>query len=625
MHRKVKNVLRGTTLVMKNDFDIVVIGGGHAGLEAVYSTSQYKELRICLITLSSVPIASAPCNPSIGGVGKGQVVREIDSLGGIMGKLADLSGIQFRTLNESKGYAVQSTRIQIDKTLYSQNAKEELEKLDNLSIIYGKVRKVVKNNNFEITIENNVINAKKLIVTVGTFLKGKMHLGSEQISGGRINCTSSDGLQSIFKTIKTGKARFKTGTPPRLKNTSINYSLLEEQPSDSEVDHFHMFHVEQRRFLNQKSCFIAYTNNSTMKIIRENKEQSPMYNGQINAVGARYCPSIEDKAYRYPDKDIHHVFVEPEGLKLDTMYPSGISSSLPRDVQENFVKTIPGLENAEIVEYGYAVEYDVVDTTYLSHELEHKSVSGLYFAGQVNGTSGYEEAAGQGLIAGHNASLSLLGKAPLILKRSDSYIGVMIEDLITNTRDEPYRLFTARAENRLYIREDNAPLRMWSYRTSLGLKTKTDLYIAKFKRDFEFYFSFFKTIFVDKETLWTGSLVDVPRRTSFADYIKQSKEPIVLLGKVVNYIGLNIDNKLIRCLAVSIVYEGYIKKSEVSKKRISKLNNKKISWQDICDSRNISFECKQRIMKIKPLTFEQLKLIDGIRPATLATIASDSL
>ncbi|MFP5387593.1 MAG: tRNA uridine-5-carboxymethylaminomethyl(34) synthesis enzyme MnmG, partial [Bacteriovoracia bacterium] len=464
-------------------FDILVVGGGHAGIEAAYIASQF-DLDVGIITIPGIGLGSAPCNPSVGGVGKGQVVRELDALGGLMGILADKAGIQFRTLNDSKGFAVQSSRVQIDKEKYSEEAEKIIASIPNITVIREKVTSIHKNEFFEVRGENLYLT-RKVIMTVGTFLNGKLHTGSEQSYGGRVGCEKSDGLQDLFSDIKTRPQRFKTGTPPRLNKATIDYSKLEEQPSDDRVRNFHCLHSPFERQISQVSCWLARTNQTTMEIIRSNKEKSPMFNGQIKGVGARYCPSIEDKAFRYPEKHVHHVFIEPEGLNLDTVYPSGISSSLPKDVQEQYVRSMDGLESAEIKVYGYAVEYDVIDTTDLRLTLEHVHIPDLYFAGQVNGTSGYEEAAGQGFIAGANASLAIKGKNPLILSRHESYIGVMIEDLTSNTRDEPYRLFTARSENRLYIREDNSLLRMWSYRTEFGLNLPIDQYQKSFIEQYQ--------------------------------------------------------------------------------------------------------------------------------------------
>jgi tRNA uridine 5-carboxymethylaminomethyl modification enzyme len=604
-------------------FDIVIIGGGHAGVEAAYMASQFN-LKIAIITLPNVGIASAPCNPSIGGVGKGQVVREIDCLGGIMGKLADLAGIQFRTLNESKGYAVQSTRVQIDKVRYSINAEEQLSKIKNIFIIKEEVLGISGSDDmYSVRTTCSTWNTKKIIITIGTFLSGKMHTGLEQTIGGREGVSHTDTLSDFFRDIKMVAGRFKTGTPARINKQSIEYSLLEEQRSDSHVESFHVLHGTNERFLEQKSCYLTYTNSETMRIIRDNKERSPLFNGQIDGVGARYCPSIEDKAYRYPDKDIHHVFIEPESHELNTVYPSGISTSLPRDIQDQVLSSIAGLKKSKIEVYGYAVEYDVIDTTRLGRTLEHKDKKGLYFAGQVNGTSGYEEAAGQGLVAGINAALSNIGKKEFILDRDESYIGVMIEDLVSNIRDEPYRLFTARCENRLYIREDNALLRMYPYRKSLGLAMNIDNYGANYVKAFKLYLNIITSTYLSTgHKFLLDNKINVLRRTSLAEILKQSSlEPIITLEKYFNYVGIDCDLRLVRTLAVTMKYDGYIAKANSHLEKLNKLNKHKINWEDLMASENISFECKQRIERIKPETFGQIKLMEGIRPASLAAIA----
>jgi len=614
------------------NFDIIVVGGGHAGVEAAHIASQFG-LSVGLITIPGIGLASAPCNPSIGGVGKGQVVRELDSLGGLMGKLADLAGIQYRTLNESKGFAVQSTRVQIDKELYSLSAEKIIDSIQNISVIREKVISIEKvTDGFSISTAQANYHSKKLIMTVGTFLNGKLHTGDKQTLGGRIDCDSSLGLQNLFEAIRTRPSRFKTGTPPRLDKFTINYSVLEEQPSDSNVRNFHSLHDPNERFASQRSCYLAHTNQATMEIIRSNKEKSPMFNGQIKGVGARYCPSIEDKAFRYPDKNIHHVFIEPEGLDLDTVYPSGISSSLPAEVQESYVRSITGLENAEIKVYGYAVEYDVVDTTDLKLTLEHSNFAGLYFAGQVNGTSGYEEAAGQGFIAGANAALAYLEMEPLILSRHESYIGVMIEDLTSNTRDEPYRLFTARSENRLFIREDNSIVRMFPYRAQFLLNEAIDIYQRNFMESYDSLMSFCDEFMVPETSLLMdefsgeGELQQLTRRMSVSELLKQAwLNPIQALERIFLHYGLNVDFDLVKLVAISKKYEGYIKRSESQYEKLKKMDNTRIDWEQIISSSNISFECKQRIGRIKPETFGQLKLIDGIRPATLAVIAAKAL
>ncbi|WPU65395.1 tRNA uridine-5-carboxymethylaminomethyl(34) synthesis enzyme MnmG [Peredibacter starrii] len=611
-------------------FDIMVVGGGHAGIEAAYIASQFN-LDVAIITIPGIGLGSAPCNPSVGGVGKGQVVRELDALGGLMGILADKAGIQFRTLNDSKGFAVQSSRVQIDKDKYSEEAEKVIASIPNITVIREKVVSIEKTDVFTVKAQNTY-TAKKIIMTVGTFLNGKLHTGSEQTAGGRVGCDKSAGLQDLFAEIKTRPQRFKTGTPPRLDKDTIDYSKLEEQPSDSTVRNFHCLHTPFERHISQVSCWLARTNLNTMEIIRANKEKSPMFNGQIKGVGARYCPSIEDKAYRYPDKQVHHVFIEPEGLDLDTMYPSGISSSLPKEVQEEYVRSIEGLEKAEIKVYGYAVEYDVIDTTDLKLTLEHVQIENLYFAGQVNGTSGYEEAAGQGFIAGANAALSVLGLDPLILSRHESYIGVMIEDLTSNTRDEPYRLFTARSENRLFIREDNSLLRMSPYRTSFMLNLPIDKYQRDFIAQYEELMNFCdETMISEKSPLMKqfsgeGELQQLVRRMSVSEILRQAwLNPITTLETILSHHGLMLDYDLIRTVAISKKYDGYIKRSEDQFAKLKKMDNMRIDWEAITASSNISFECKQRIARIKPDTFGQLKLIEGIRPATLAVVAAKAL
>ena len=615
---------------MKKNFDILIIGGGHAGSEAAYISSQFG-LQVALISGPGASIASTPCNPAIGGVGKGQVVREIDALGGMMGMIADKAGIQFRTLNESKGFAVQSTRVQVDKELYTKYATELLESIDNLTIIREMVKAVTKDESeFKVQTEDgNIYSAQKVIVTTGTFLNGKLHTGEEQTSGGRVECKPSVGLGDLFSEIKTLPNRFKTGTPPRLDKNTIDYSQMEPQESDSGTRNFSSLANPFERNSKQVNCYLTRTNSETLSIIRANKERSPIFNGQIKGVGPRYCPSIEDKAFRYTEKDVHHVFVEPEGLDVETIYPNGISTSLPKDVQESFIRTIAGLENAKTLIHGYAVEYDVVDTSELSRTMEYKTLPGLYFAGQVCGTSGYEEAAGQGIMAGINASLSFLSKDSLILDRNDSYIGVMVEDLVSNKRDEPYRLFTARSENRLYVREDNTIQRMSKYRKVMDLTSKLDIFQENFLDEAEIlenlientmYYAQAETkrVFDEKGygSLETNiSLKELLRRPNL--------NPIETLKSETEIMGASFNPDVIRTVAISAKYEGYIDRALVESEKINRLSKKKINWEILAESKNISFECKLRIKQIRPETFGQLQRMEGIRPATLAYVAGN--
>ena len=615
---------------MKKNFDILIIGGGHAGSEAAYISSQFG-LQVGLISGPGASLASTPCNPAIGGVGKGQVVREIDALGGMMGMIADKAGIQFRTLNESKGFAVQSTRVQVDKELYTQYATELLESIDNLSIVHEMVKAVKKDQSGFIveTEEGSTFSAKKVIVTTGTFLNGKLHTGEEQTSGGRVECKPSVGLGDLFSEIKTLPNRFKTGTPPRLDKNTIDYSQMEPQESDPGTRNFSSLANPFERNSKQVNCYLTRTNSETLSIIRANKERSPIFNGQIKGVGPRYCPSIEDKAFRYTEKDVHHVFVEPEGLDVETIYPNGISTSLPKDVQESFIRTISGLENAKILIHGYAVEYDVVDTSELSRTMEYKTLPGLYFAGQVCGTSGYEEAAGQGIMAGINASLSFLNKESLILDRNDSYIGVMVEDLVSNKRDEPYRLFTARSENRLYVREDNTVQRMSKYRKAMDLTSKLDGFQENFLDEAEIlenlientmYYAQAETKRVFEEKGY-GSL---ETNISLKELLRRPNlNPIETLKAETEFMGARFNPDVIRTVAISAKYEGYIDRALVESEKINRLSKKKISWEVLAESKNISFECKLRIKQIRPETFGQLQRMEGIRPATLAYVAGN--
>ena len=592
---------------MDRRFDIVVIGAGHAGIEAAWMASEFG-FSVAIVTMPDVPIASAPCNPSVGGVGKGQVVREVDALGGLMGRLADLSAIQCRTLNESKGYAVQSTRVQIDKENYPLEAQRLLCSRPGIAIVQEKVEAVEKRVLFEVSTSRTKLCAPRLVVTTGTFLGGRLHVGEGKTPGGRPGCGPSKGLGSLFEGIKTLGVQFKTGTPPRLDSRTIDFSKMQKQHTNERSRTFHFAHGLNERFLEQVPCYLTRTNADTLGIIRNNLGRSPLYNGRIKAIGARYCPSIEDKAHRYPDRSSHHVFIEPESLEGHSFYPSGLSSSLPEDIQLAFIRTIPGLEQADILLYGHAVEYDVVDTSLLDETLHYRDVEGLYFAGQVNGTSGYEEAAGQGLIAGANAALSLKGCRRLVLSREDSYIGVMIEDLVSNRRDEPYRLFTARNENRLFVREDNTHIRMAPYRASMGLDGKLDGYQKGFLTAYE--------------ELWELMSSVRLRGMLLKDLLKRPYEDATefLIGKLAA-LGSGFDPRVVHTAAVAAHYEGHIKKAAEQRGKYTKLSGKKINWESISASDHISNECKERIRRIRPSTFSALQRIDGIRPATLAYVA----
>ena len=599
-------------------FDAVVVGGGHAGLEAVNALCMDSTLSVCLLTKKDVPVGSTPCNPAVGGVGKGQLVREIDCMGGLIGKIADKSAIQFRTLNESKGYAVQSTRVQVDKNHYEKVALSFIEELQNLTIEYSSLEGIRHiDNEFILNVSSNkIIKTKKLILTVGTFLAGKLHTGSSQTSGGRVDCDPSLSFSEINSKVKILKKKFKTGTPPRLDKNTIDFSVMDVQPSDPRSNSFHLLHGLNERFIDQVDCYKSHTTKDTIEIILDSKEQSPMFNGQIQGVGPRYCPSIEDKAFRYPDRFEHHIFIEPESLDGDSIYPNGISTSLPREIQEKLLKTVPGLEDAAILVPGYAVEYEVVDTSYLNHSLEYESIPGLYFAGQVNGTSGYEEAAGQGLVAGINCLRSLQGRSEIFFSRENSYLGVLVDDIISNKREEPYRLFTARAENRLSVREDNVIDRLGELRLTLGFRTALDSFIEEYLSQREVLTKLIRAYKPIKEGKRSDFTLGQMIRSTNLD-------PIAMISEELKLSGVSFDPRVIASVVINEKYQGYIKRDLNEMNNLDKLNSKKIDVEKILSKSSISNECKEIIKQSNPKSFFHLRRLKGLRAATVSSIASE--
>ena len=606
--------------------DVIVVGGGHAGCESALATARLG-LETVLFSLDKNWIASMPCNPSIGGPAKGVVVREIDALGGQMGISADATALQFKMLNTTKGPGVRSLRVQSDKIAYKKYMQNVLANQKNLTVREAVVEKVLANNNKiegVLLQSGEIVKFKALILTTGTYMNSKVMVSDHITYEGPDHQKTTKNLSQSLRDLGFKTFRLKTGTPARIKTDSIDFSCAQLEPGNDEAEAFSYQTERIAEIKEQIPCYLIYTQPLTHKIIKENLNKSSMYSGVVEGVGPRYCPSIEDKIVRFADKERHQIFLEPESLSLDTTYVQGFSTSMPYDVQEQMLRSLPGFKDCVIEKYAYAIEYDAIDPLQLKPTLETKLIEGLFTAGQINGTSGYEEAAGQGLIAGINAASKLLGKKPLVLRRDEAYIGVMIDDLVTKGTKEPYRLLTSRAEYRLLLRHDNADQRLTEYGRYYGLISdeRYERYKNKLS-DLQKY----KDILMDSKLSIENQLASYLCEKGYSDSkgsinaYELIRRPNIESKVVLSILGINIDDKLARQLDIEIKYEGYIAKAKREAANLIRIEKQQLSADiDYSKIDNLSLEARQKLNEVKPLTLGQASRISGVNPSDIITL-----
>jgi tRNA uridine 5-carboxymethylaminomethyl modification enzyme len=617
--------------LFQEEYDVIVVGGGHAGCEAAAAAANMG-CSTLLVTMSLQNIAQMSCNPAMGGIAKGQIVREIDALGGYSGIVSDKTAIQFKMLNKSKGPAMWSPRVQSDRMRFAEEWRLMLEQTPNLDFYQEMVSGILSENGKLVGVRTSLgitIKSKSVILTNGTFLNGLIHIGDKQFGGGRAGEGASFGITEDLLKLGFESGRMKTGTPPRVDGRSLDYSKMAEQPGDVIPDKFSYSNLTKPLSV-QRSCWMTYTSNEVHEVLREGFDRSPMFNGRIQSVGPRYCPSIEDKINRFADKDRHQLFVEPEGWNTVEVYVNGFSTSLPEDVQFKAMRSVAGFEKVKFFRAGYAIEYDYFPPTQLKHTLETKLVEGLYFAGQINGTTGYEEAASQGLMAGINAALKVQEREPLVLKRNEAYIGVLIDDLITKGTEEPYRMFTSRAEYRTLLRQDNADIRLTPKGHEIGLAKEERLIRMeeKFSKS-EAMVSFFRETSLKPEEAnpileEKGSAPMSQPDKMFKVFSRPQLElsDFLKFKKVSEYVAThNLDNEIIEQAEIQVKYSGYIEKEKNHADKLNRLEDVIIPDNfDFNKIKSISIEAKQKLNKIRPKTIAQASRISGVSPSDISVL-----